>query len=192
MNGAFSETLSRLRQTKGVSQRVAAGELGVSQALLSHYENGIREPGLEFVCRACDYYGVSSDQLLGRTGDGEAEDGSGSGSIQLRLMADSGGVVSDLLERLGSQDIQDRAWDCISVMYLRLLMVLEPDQTAALAGTDRETLELKSSAALAMAELELRRAARRCPGDKLDQGFSDDRDTLTQMLYSAVDRLNRL
>lgn len=192
MNGAFSETLSRLRQTKGVSQRVAAGELGVSQALLSHYENGIREPGLEFVCRACDYYGVSSDQLLGRAGDGEAEDGSGSGSIQLRLMADSGGVVSDLLERLGSQDIQDRAWDCISVMYLRLLMALEPDQTAALAGTDRETLELKSSAALAVAELELRQAARRCSGDKLDQGFSDDRDTLTQMLYSAVDRLNRL
>ena len=28
------------------SQRKAASALGISQALLSHYENGIREPGL--------------------------------------------------------------------------------------------------------------------------------------------------
>ena len=31
----FSRTLSLLRQEKGVSQRKAAGELGISQALLS-------------------------------------------------------------------------------------------------------------------------------------------------------------
>lgn len=55
----FSRTLSLLRQEKKISQRKAAGELGVSQALLSHYENGIREPGLSFVVRAADYYGVS-------------------------------------------------------------------------------------------------------------------------------------
>ena len=33
---------------RGVSQRQAAQALEVSQALLSHYENGIREPGLAF------------------------------------------------------------------------------------------------------------------------------------------------
>ena len=32
-----------------MSQRKAAADLGISQALLSHYENGIREPGLAFV-----------------------------------------------------------------------------------------------------------------------------------------------
>ena len=67
MNEEFSRTLSLLRQERGVSQRTAAGALGISQALLSHYENGIREPGLAFVVRACDYYGVSADFLLGRT-----------------------------------------------------------------------------------------------------------------------------
>ena len=67
MSSEFSRTLSLLRQEKGVSQRAAAGELGISQALLSHYENGIREPGLRFVVRACDYYGVSADFILGRT-----------------------------------------------------------------------------------------------------------------------------
>ena len=70
MYAQFARTLSRLRHEKGVSQRQAAQALGVSQALLSHYENGIREPGLAFVVRACDYYQVSADDLLGRQGEG--------------------------------------------------------------------------------------------------------------------------
>ena len=67
MTRGFSETMSELRRKKGASQRTAAADLGISQALLSHYENGAREPGLDFVCRACEYYGVSADFLLGRT-----------------------------------------------------------------------------------------------------------------------------
>ena len=66
MQVRFAQTLSQLRHEKGVSQRQAAQALEVSQALLSHYENGIREPGLAFVVRACDYYQVSADYLLGR------------------------------------------------------------------------------------------------------------------------------
>ena len=56
-----------LRKEKGVTQRKAAEEIGVSQALLSHYEKGIRECSLDFVKRAAAYYGVSSDYLLGIT-----------------------------------------------------------------------------------------------------------------------------
>ena len=67
MDRSFPETLSALRREKNINQRTAAAELGISQALLSHYENGAREPGLNFVCRACDYYGVSADYLLGRS-----------------------------------------------------------------------------------------------------------------------------
>lgn len=65
----FPEIMAALRKEKGISQRTAASDLHISQALLSHYENGAREPGLEFICRACDYYGVSADYLLGRTED---------------------------------------------------------------------------------------------------------------------------
>ena len=67
MDRSFPETLSALRRERNINQRTAAAELGISQALLSHYENGAREPGLSFVCRACDYYGVSADYLLGRS-----------------------------------------------------------------------------------------------------------------------------
>ena len=63
---SFSCVLCELRRARGYSQRKAAADLHISQALLSHYENGAREPGLHFVCLACDYYGVSADYLLGR------------------------------------------------------------------------------------------------------------------------------
>ena len=65
MARTFSETMSALRRRRGLSQRQAAGDLNISQALLSHYENGAREPGLDFVGRASRYYGVSADYLLG-------------------------------------------------------------------------------------------------------------------------------
>jgi transcriptional regulator with XRE-family HTH domain len=67
MSRNFSEIMSGLRRERGLSQRTVAADLHISQALLSHYENGAREPGLPFVCRACDYYGVSADYLLGRS-----------------------------------------------------------------------------------------------------------------------------
>ena len=70
----FSARLSLLRQERGVSQRTAAKDLGISQSLLSHYENGVREPGLDFLCRACDYYGVTADYLLGREERSEIEE----------------------------------------------------------------------------------------------------------------------
>ena len=88
----FSDTLSALRREKNISQRKAAADLKVSQALLSHYENGVREPGLDFVRRACDYYKVSADYLLCRTDNPD-----GAGSIvraamtffdEIRCMAD--------------------------------------------------------------------------------------------------------
>lgn len=66
-NMNFPRTISLLRKEKKLSQRTVARELGVSQAVLSHYENGLREPGLEFVARIADYYKVSTDFLLGRT-----------------------------------------------------------------------------------------------------------------------------
>ncbi|MBQ9247495.1 MAG: helix-turn-helix transcriptional regulator [Ruminococcus sp.] len=69
MNKDFSRIITFLRKEKKLSQKQAAAELGISQALLSHYEKGIRECGLDFVIKAADYYNVSCDYLLGRTAD---------------------------------------------------------------------------------------------------------------------------
>ena len=142
MNAEFSRTLSLLRQEKGVSQRKAAAALGISQALLSHYENGIREPGLSFVVKACDYYGVSADFLLGRTltRDGttiapeelydisnEKNNSMRGGVLALlskKLLVNSIGAIFDLLAKTGSRDAVKAAANYLSsavyTVYRRL------------------------------------------------------------------------
>ena len=61
----FAIILSQLRRERGISQKKAATDLGISQALLSHYEKGIRECGLDFVIKCSEYYDVTTDYLLG-------------------------------------------------------------------------------------------------------------------------------
>lgn len=67
MNTNFNERLVELRTEKGLSQKEAASDLGVSQALLSHYEKGIREYSLAFLCKVAEYYNVTTDYILGIT-----------------------------------------------------------------------------------------------------------------------------
>lgn len=69
MERNFPVILSELRKEKGLSQKEAAAKLGISQALLSHYEKGIRECGQSFLIKVADFYGVTCDYLLGRTND---------------------------------------------------------------------------------------------------------------------------
>ncbi len=67
MNCNFPKIISELRKSRGISQKQAAIDLGVSQALLSHYEKGIRECGLDFLIKLSNYYDVTCDELLGVT-----------------------------------------------------------------------------------------------------------------------------
>ncbi len=67
LNSHFPRIITLLRKERKLSQKSAAESLGISQALLSHYEKGIRECGLEFVVKVADFYGVSCDYLLGRS-----------------------------------------------------------------------------------------------------------------------------
>ncbi len=78
----FNERLIELRTEKGISQKTAAIDLGVSQALLSHYEKGIREYSLSFLCKAAEYYGVSTDYILKRTNSRTGVDAEFSADIE--------------------------------------------------------------------------------------------------------------
>lgn len=139
MNPDFSRSLSLLRQEKGVSQRSAAKDLGISQALLSHYENGIREPGLAFVVKACDYYNVSADFILGRSlsRDGTtifdvdtlpdaSQDrdnvlhGSVMATLSKKLLVNSVSVLFDLLGKLGKRDAIKAASDYLGLAVYQL------------------------------------------------------------------------
>ena len=63
----LGENIRRYRQEAGLSLRELADMVDVTYSTLSHYENGLREPRLDFVVKFCDYYGVSADFILGRT-----------------------------------------------------------------------------------------------------------------------------
>lgn len=136
MQEDFGRTLSLLRKERHISQRQASEELGISQALLSHYENGIREPGLQFVVRACDYYQVSADYLLGRTLDREgalltAGRPGRSGRGRDKLVAESKkrlvsalSLLLDLLDRLEDAALLQAAAGYLSASVYQLLGAL--------------------------------------------------------------------
>jgi transcriptional regulator with XRE-family HTH domain len=72
-NHDFARMISLLRKERRLSQKQVAGDLDISQALLSHYEKGIRECSLTFLVKLADYYQVSCDYLLGRANDPEGK-----------------------------------------------------------------------------------------------------------------------
>lgn len=69
MKNKLGVNIATLRKSKGWSQKETAAKLGVSQALLSHYEKGIRECGLEFLVNASRTFNCSTDYLLGLTSE---------------------------------------------------------------------------------------------------------------------------
>ena len=65
MNADFPRILTLLRKERGISQKQAASELNISQALLSHYEKGIREIPVWALIKLAQYYHTSTDYILG-------------------------------------------------------------------------------------------------------------------------------
>jgi len=114
MNGVFHRILRGLREKRRVSQRQVASDLDISQALLSHYENGIREPGLDFVNRACDYYGVTADFLLGRNGEGAVADALSFDTHTLFALLQT-------VAALGHEELSSGVSQCLSAISYRLV-----------------------------------------------------------------------
>lgn len=143
MTSEFSRILTLLRKEKGISQKQAAAQLGVSQALLSHYENGIRECGLDFLVKAANFYGVSCDYMLGRTPDrtgttltidaipesdaGGKENNFRSGvlcTLNKKLITNSMNILFDLLNKSGSQSLVAEVSDFLMLAVYRMFRVI--------------------------------------------------------------------
>ncbi len=121
MNSDFPRILTYLRKEKGLSQKQVASDLGISQALLSHYEKGIRECGLDFLVNAAEYFDVSCDYLLGRTVQRKlasvtADDlpesdeirhlkGNMINQINKKLLMNTTTVIFDLLAQMGNKNL---------------------------------------------------------------------------------------
>ena len=59
--------LTELRKEKEIGQKELAVYLNVSVGTVSNYENDVHCPDLSTLCRLADFFGVTTDYLLGRT-----------------------------------------------------------------------------------------------------------------------------
>ena len=139
---SFSRIITLLRKEKGITQKQAAADLGISQALLSHYEKGLRECGLDFLIKLCDYYNVSSDYILGRSPDRSGavltvddlegaetvKDSHYSGSVlpamNKRLISSSLNIVYDMLAKAGNKELTTKVSDYLMLSVYRMFRKL--------------------------------------------------------------------
>lgn len=59
--------LTELRKEKEIGQKELAVFLNVSVGTVSNYENDVHSPDLATLCKIADFFGVTTDYLLGRT-----------------------------------------------------------------------------------------------------------------------------
>lgn len=136
----FGSILAGLRRGSGLNQRQLAAELKISQALLSQYENGGREPGLPFLCRVCDYFGVTADFILGRSDSTEGGVRRSPGERELSI----------LLDNIDKPDVYEASQDYIDAASHRLASVLKGNLKAVteagyeMASAERDALEALS------------------------------------------------
>ncbi len=139
----FARILTHLRKEKGISQKAAAEQLGVSQSLLSHYEKGIRECGLIFLVRAADFYGVTVDYLLGRSYDKNGnsisvdevpdEDASNKGNVGVKnimstlnkkLICNSVSILMDSVAKVNNKTLTNEISSYLSVSVYKAFRML--------------------------------------------------------------------
>lgn len=222
MASEFSRALSLLRRERGVSQRTAAADLGISQALLSHYEKGVREPGLAFVVKACDYYHVSADFILGRTlsregsmlnseevlnarEPGNVLQGSVLATLQSKLISGAVGVLFGLLGKLGDKSAINGAaaylGDAVYQLYRHLYresganeqyFALDPAD-CAMGLADADMKVEESRYARALRMQSAQKAEfPNLSAEAITEAYPGRSQSLTQVLSTADARLNTL
>lgn len=134
MNADFPRIITLLRKERNISQKQAAADLGVSQALLSHYEKGIRECGLDFLVKTADYYNVSCDYLLGRCAEpmGKAETaaavpnepGETETDSVLAGLHNSQRLIFSMLRRHGDSELEGLVKSYLSLAVYRIFRII--------------------------------------------------------------------
>ncbi|MDE6592953.1 MAG: helix-turn-helix transcriptional regulator [Oscillospiraceae bacterium] len=133
MNADFPRIITLLRKERNISQKQAAADLGVSQALLSHYEKGIRECGLDFLVKTADYYNVSCDYLLGRCAEpgGKAETAApvvqgnnNENDADLTGLHNSQRLIFSLLRRCGDKELEGNVRSYLSLAVYRIFRLI--------------------------------------------------------------------
>ena len=65
-NIGFHQRLRALREKRRMSRRVLSQLCGLSVNMISMYERGEKAPSVDALVQIADFFGVSTDYLLGR------------------------------------------------------------------------------------------------------------------------------
>ncbi len=172
LNSDFPRIITFLRKERGLSQKQVAADLGISQALLSHYEKGLRECKLDFLIKVADYFEVSTDYLLGRTvqrkiASVNASDipdsdeirhlkGNIINQINRKLLMNTTTVIFDLLAQIGDKRLTNAVSNYLmSAEYqiFRTIYSAEENNSQTMFSIDRRRYKNLTSASM-MLELE--------------------------------------
>lgn len=63
----FGKHLKALRQSRNITQKQLAINIGASESGVQNYELGTRKPTFDMLIALADYFDVSIDYLVGRT-----------------------------------------------------------------------------------------------------------------------------
>ncbi|HJD33412.1 MAG TPA: helix-turn-helix domain-containing protein [Candidatus Mediterraneibacter tabaqchaliae] len=67
MKNVIGENIKRLRKQQEIKQAVLAAKLNIGRQTLSAYERGVTLPDVLALIEIADYFGVSLDELTGRS-----------------------------------------------------------------------------------------------------------------------------
>lgn len=61
----ISDRIRGLRESTGMSAKKFAETIGIKYTTYYGYETGAREPGSDFIVKFADYFGITTDYILG-------------------------------------------------------------------------------------------------------------------------------
>ena len=64
----FGEILKSLRKGRGMTPSELGSKIGLSKAVISKYETGLGYPSFDVLIRISQFFGVSTDYMLGIAG----------------------------------------------------------------------------------------------------------------------------
>lgn len=103
--------LKELRKESGLKRSELARQLKINQNTLANYENELRQAPYELLIQFADYFSVSIDELLGRSGERKSD-----GNAFLPLNKSERNLV-DSIRKL-SETNKEKLGDYISLLLL--------------------------------------------------------------------------
>ncbi|MEE1056554.1 MAG: helix-turn-helix transcriptional regulator [Acutalibacteraceae bacterium] len=201
MSNDFPRIITLLRKEKKLSQKQVATDLEISQALLSHYEKGIRECGLDFIIKIADYYDVSCDYLLGRTTERNGakitvEDipdnnsvsyGNALSQLNKKIVQNSTNLLFDVAESTCNKNIEVAVADYLMTSVykmFRLLYSANPHNPQAIFALPCELYNGYSSAFQSIKEAETAALAKGTSVNEIQPILKNNAPVLSQEILS--------